>query len=58
MDKEIVNYHLVQNAAGTNFHDAICKESKKVKAKGILKDLNGKAGVYRLSDKTAEREII
>jgi hypothetical protein len=33
---------LVQNPVSKEFHDTICKESKRVKAKGIVKDVNGK----------------
>ena len=40
--KGITNYYLVQNGVSKDFHDAICKESKIVKAKGIIKDVNGK----------------
>ena len=37
-----VNYYLVQNPVSTDFHGTICKESKRVKAKGIVKEVNGK----------------
>src|SRR6185295_7588683 len=30
-----VNYYLAQNSISKDFHPAICKESKRVKAKGI-----------------------
>jgi len=40
--KGITNYYLVQNGVSKDFHDAICKESKIVKAKGIIKNVNGK----------------
>ena len=41
-EKGITNYYLVQNVVSKDFHGAICKESKIVKAKGIIKDVNGK----------------
>jgi len=41
-EKVTTNYYLVQNAVSKDFHDVICKESKIVKAKGIIKDVNGK----------------
>ncbi|MEO8427148.1 MAG: DUF6370 family protein [Verrucomicrobiota bacterium] len=37
-----VNYYLVQNSVSKDFHDTICKECKRVKAKGIVKDVSGK----------------
>jgi hypothetical protein len=38
----MVNYYLVQNDVSKDIHEAFCKESKTVKAKGIIKDANGK----------------
>ena len=37
-----VNYYLVLNPTSKEFHDTICKESKRVKAKGIVKEVNGR----------------
>jgi len=37
-----VNYYLAQNSVSTDFHNTICKESKLVKAKGIVNEVNGK----------------
>ena len=37
-----VNYYLAQNSVSKDFHDTICKESKRVKAKGIVKEVNSK----------------
>jgi len=39
---KIINYYLAQNSVSTDFHDTICKESKLVKAKGIVKEVDGK----------------
>lgn len=36
------NYYLVQNAVTKTLRDSLCKESKRVKAKGVIKDRNGK----------------
>jgi hypothetical protein len=33
---------LAQNSVSKGFHDTICKESKRVKAKGVMKEANGK----------------
>jgi len=35
-------YYLVQNDISKNFHDNICKETKKVKATGSVKEVDGK----------------
>jgi hypothetical protein len=35
-------YYLVQNDISKNFHDNICKETKKVKATGSVKEADGK----------------
>ena len=35
-------YYLVQNAVSKEFHENICKESKKVKATGTVKKVDGK----------------
>jgi hypothetical protein len=37
-----VKYYLVKNEVSDNFHDNICKESKKVTATGTVKDEDGK----------------
>ena len=37
-----VTYYLAKNAVSKDFHDNICKESKKVKATGTVKDVDGK----------------
>jgi len=35
-------YYLVQNSVSKDFHDNICKETKKVKATGTVKEVDGK----------------
>jgi len=35
-------YYLVKNAVSNEFHENICKESKKVKATGTVKKVDGK----------------
>ena len=40
--EKTVNYYLGQNSVSKDFHATICKESKRVKAKGIVKEANGK----------------
>ena len=37
-----VTYYLTQNAVSKDFHDNICKESKKISATGKVKEVNGK----------------
>ena len=37
-----VNYYLTQNKVSKEFHDNICKESKKVTATGTVKEVDGK----------------
>ena len=37
-----VTYYLVQNDVSKKFHDNICQESKKVKATGTVKEVDGK----------------
>src|SRR2546421_1047221 len=37
-----VNYYLAKNKVSDDFHDNICKESKKVKATGTVKEVDGK----------------
>jgi hypothetical protein len=38
----VINYYLVQNSVSEGIHEVLCKEIKKVKAKGILKKVNGR----------------
>src|SRR6266851_5264259 len=40
--KEKGTYYLVQNEVSKSFHDNICKETKKVKATGTVKEVDGK----------------
>ena|SRR6185436_15624293 len=40
-DKSVV-YYLVQNDVSKEFHGTICKETKKVKAVGTVKEVEGK----------------
>jgi hypothetical protein len=35
-------YYLAQNSVSKDFHDTICKEAKKVKATGTVKEVDGK----------------
>jgi len=35
-------YYLTQNSVSKEFHDNICKETKKVKATGTVKEVDGK----------------
>ena len=35
-------YYLVENKVSTDFHDEVCKETKKVTATGTVKEVNGK----------------
>src|SRR5215470_5292806 len=37
-----VNYYLTKNKVAKDFHDNICKESKKVTANGTVKEVDGK----------------
>ena len=37
-----VTYYLVQNEVSKKFHENICQESKKVKATGTVKEVDGK----------------
>src|SRR5437879_6216414 len=37
-----VNYYLAQNKIAKDFHENICKESKKVTATGTVKEVDGK----------------
>ena len=41
-DGKTVNYYLAKNKVSKDFHDNICKETKKVKATGTVKDVDGK----------------
>ena len=41
-DGKKVVYYLAKNETSDNFHDNICKESKKVKATGTVKEEDGK----------------
>ena len=38
----VINYYLVQNSVSAGIHEVICKKIKRVKAKGIMKEVNGK----------------
>ena len=38
----VINYYLVQNSVSAGIHEVICKKIKRVKAKGIIKEVNGK----------------
>jgi len=50
-----VNYYLTKNKVSNEFHDNICKESKKVTATGTVKEVDGKkeftASKIELADK-------
>lgn len=50
-----VNYYLTQNKIAKDFHENICKESKKVTATGTVKEVDGKkeftASKIELADK-------
>src|SRR5437773_655641 len=37
-----VNYYLAQNKVSKDFHENLCKETKKVKATGTVKEVDGK----------------
>lgn len=37
-----VNYYLAKNKVSKDFHDNICKETKKVTATGTVKEVDGK----------------
>jgi RecG-like helicase len=37
-----VTYYLVQNAVSKKFHENVCQETKKVKATGTVKEVDGK----------------
>jgi hypothetical protein len=41
-DGKKVTYYLAKNEVSDNFHDEICKEAKKVKATGTVKEEDGK----------------
>ena len=41
-DGKKVTYYLAKNEVSDNFHDNICKEAKKVKATGTVKEEGGK----------------
>src|SRR4051794_3559136 len=41
-DGKTVNYYLAKNDVSKEFHDNICKESKKVTATGTVKEVDGK----------------
>ena len=40
--KDKGTYYLAQNSVSKEFHDTICKETKKVKATGTVKEVDGK----------------
>ena len=50
-----VNYYLTQNKVSKEFHENLCKESKKVTATGTVKEVDGKkeftASKIELADK-------
>ena len=41
-DGKTVNYYLAKNDVAKDFHSNICKETKKVKATGTVKEVDGK----------------
>jgi len=41
-DGKTVNYYLAKNKISKDFHDNICKETKKVTATGTVKEVDGK----------------
>jgi len=41
-DGKTVNYYLTKNKVSTDFHENLCKESKKVTATGMVKEVDGK----------------
>lgn len=41
-DGKTVNYYMVRNDVAKDFHSNICKETKKVKATGTVKEVDGK----------------
>jgi hypothetical protein len=41
-DGKTVTYYLVQNDVSKNFHDNICKESKKITVTGTVAEVDGK----------------
>jgi hypothetical protein len=41
-DGKKVTYYLANNDVAKEFHDTICKETKKVKATGTVKEVDGK----------------
>ena len=41
-DGKTVNYYLTQNKVSKEFHDNICKESKKITVTGTVKEKEGK----------------
>lgn len=41
-DGKAVKYYLVQNKVSTDFHGNVCQKTKKVTAKGTVKEVKGK----------------
>ncbi len=41
-DGKTVNYYLAKNKVSNDFHDNLCKETKKVTATGTVKEVDGK----------------
>jgi hypothetical protein len=41
-DGKTVNYYLTKNKVAKDFHENICKETKKVTATGTVKEVDGK----------------
>ncbi len=53
-DGKTVTYYLVQNDVAKKFHKNVCQESKKVTAKGTVKDVGGKKEFTATEIKPAE----
>ncbi len=53
-DGKEVTYYLVQNDVAKKFHKNVCQESKKVTAKGTVKEVDGKKEFTATEIKVAE----
>jgi hypothetical protein len=51
-----VNYYLAQNKVSKDFHENLCKETKKVKATGTVKEVDGKKEFTAKKIELAEKE--
>jgi hypothetical protein len=53
-DGKTVNYYLVQNKVAKDFHKNVCQDTKKVKATGTVKVVDGKNQFTATEIKTVE----